>query len=35
MKDEEEDNIIPEDDNLENQDQPQKEEGFDDIHVST
>ena len=34
MKDEE-DNIIPEDDNLENQDQPQKEEGFEDIHVST
>ncbi len=34
MKDEE-DNIIPEDDNLENQDKPQKEEGFEDIHVST
>ena len=34
MKDEE-DNIIPEDDNLENQEQPLKEEGFEDIHVST
>jgi topoisomerase-4 subunit A len=34
MKDEE-DNIIPEDDNLENQDNSSNEEGFEDIHVST
>ncbi|WP_338378066.1 DNA gyrase/topoisomerase IV subunit A [uncultured Flavobacterium sp.] len=36
MKDEEEDNIIPnEDENLDNQDQSTNEEGFDDIHVSS
>ena len=36
MKDEEEDNIIPnEDENFDNQDQSNNEEGFDDIHVST
>ena len=36
MKDEEEDNIIPnEDENLDNQDQSINEEGFDDIHVSS
>jgi topoisomerase-4 subunit A len=36
MKDEEEDNIIPnEDENFDNQDQSAIEEGFDDIHVST
>ncbi|MQP24059.1 DNA gyrase/topoisomerase IV subunit A [Flavobacterium sp. LMO8] len=36
MKDEEEDNIIPnEDENFENQDQSTNEEGFDDIRVST
>ncbi len=36
MKDEEEDNIIPnEDENFDNQDQSTNEEGFDDIHVSS
>lgn len=36
MKDEEEDNIIPnEDENFDNQDDSINEEGFDDIHVST
>jgi topoisomerase IV subunit A len=36
MKDEEEDNIIPnEDENSANQDNSNKEEGFDDIHVSS
>ena len=36
MKDEEEDNIIPnEDENFDNQDSPANEEGFDDIRVST
>ncbi|WP_339888645.1 DNA gyrase/topoisomerase IV subunit A [uncultured Flavobacterium sp.] len=36
MKDEEEDNIIPnEDENLDNQDNSNNEEGFDDIHVSS
>jgi topoisomerase-4 subunit A len=36
MKDEEEDNIIPnEDENFDNQDSPNNEEGFDDIRVST
>ncbi|MCW1148220.1 DNA gyrase/topoisomerase IV subunit A [Flavobacterium lacisediminis] len=36
MKDEEEDNIIPnEDENFDNQDQSTNEEGFDDIRVST
>ena len=36
MKDEEEDNIIPnEDENFDNQDDSTNEEGFDDIHVST
>ncbi|WP_396164326.1 DNA gyrase/topoisomerase IV subunit A [Flavobacterium sp.] len=34
MKDEE-DNIIPEDDNFENQESSSNEEGFEDIHVST
>ena len=34
MKDEE-DNIIPEDENFDNQDDSTNEEGFDDIHVST
>lgn len=36
MKDEEEDNIIPnEDENIDNQDNSNNEEGFDDIHVSS
>ncbi len=35
MKDEEEDNIIPEDENFDNQDNSTNEEGFDDIRVST
>lgn len=35
MKDEDEENIIPEDENLENQDQATNEAGFEDIRVTT